>query len=56
MIKPEWHFMLNEKYEKQETNNRPTSKKARKSVGELYIMIHHLNDALILINKKEENV
>ncbi len=31
MIKPEWHFMLNEKYEEQETNNRPTSKKARKS-------------------------
>lgn len=31
MIKKEWHFMLNEKYEEQETNNRTTSKKARKS-------------------------
>ncbi len=42
------------KNKKQTTDQR--LKRLEKAVGELYIMIHHLNDALILINKKEENV
>lgn len=31
MIKPEWYFMLNKKYEKQKTNDRPKVKKVGKS-------------------------
>lgn len=57
MIKPEWHFMLEKKTmknKKQTTDHR--LKRLENAVGELYIMIHHLNDAIILLNKKKDDV